>query len=332
MVPGRFVRQGNIVQMPVEEVLALAQSSLQAHLEQREDASFAALAERLDEAVIEEWDFAPLFERAAQLDPMLGQYLRRMARTVAAEDVVPAGRSTYRLILAGMGVLLPPSLSPLSRTWRDAALSLESGLASLWAEDVHTVTVLRHPVSIERAHALSPTQTRSALLQGFAQRYSDEFQIPESESLGPREVAAYVLPLVIAAKPERAKEFMARQLAPGPLSPEFSALKHRFETQFESAGASTEAPALFPALSWANVFSVVRAMHLRKAVHAAIQKSQADKSGWSLSFNAPKLVLSDPAGNVARDFHFPEESDSDVKGMVAPLVRQLGVRFKGNLH
>ncbi|WP_150126538.1 hypothetical protein [Burkholderia cenocepacia] len=320
------------MQSLLEEVFVLAQRSLQAHLEQRDDLDFASLAEKLDEAVIEEADFGPLFERASGVDPMLAQYLRRVARTVAAEDVVPAGRTTYRLVLAGMGVLMPPGLSPLSRTWRDVALELESGLAAMWAEYVHTVTVLRHPVTVERACAMSPTQTRSALLQGFAQRQAEEFEVPENESFGLRELAPYVLPLVIAVKPEHAKDFIARELAPGPLSNAFSSLKHRMEAKFEAADVSTTAPALFPPLSWSNVFSVVRAMHLRRAVQTTIAAS-SKKEGWSLVFNAPWLCLQDPAGRSTKEFHFPEETASDIQAMVAPLVQKLGLRFQGSgLH
>ena len=335
MVPERFVCRGHILQLPTEELFALAQSSLQAQLEQREDESFAALAERLDEAVVEEWDLQPLFERAGRLDPLVAQYLVRVARTVAAEDVVPAGRTTYRLILTGMGVLLPAGLSPLSRAWRDAAPGLESGLAALWAEDVYTVTVMRQPVSLERAYSLSPTRTRSALLQGFAQRYADEFLIPENESLGHKDLTAYVLPIVIAARPERAKAFMTTHLAPGPISAQFSALKHRYESSFEQVvqetGPGAETPGVFPPLSWTNVFPVTRAFHMRKSVHQTL-KAAAGRHGWSLSFRSPRLALHDPAGSKVRDFYFPEETDFDMQRIVAPLVKQLGICFGGALH
>lgn len=324
-----FVHRGAGLQTSFGKWLELAEQSLAAQLAGAEDTAFGALAEQLDVAVVEEVNLSAFAALAAQADPLLGQYVQRVVRRVASEEDVPAAGETWRVILAGAPVLLPAGLSPLSREWREAALALQSGLAAVWAEDVHSVTVMRHPVPLAQLEALSPSGVRCSMLQAFAQKYADEFALPEGSENPVRQRSAWVLPVVIAAHTQRAREFVSTSLSPAPLTRALSMLKHRFETYFESPGEPSLTPSLFPPLDWANVLPTLRAVYLRKVLQETVT---AHGSDWRLTFNAPNLVLASESLAERREFFFPEETEADIVRLAGPLAQQLGIGFQSNLH
>lgn len=318
--------------MDCDEALRLARECLEAELSQRDTTRFGQLAELLDKAISTNEDLTEVFNRAGTEDVLLEQYLRRSARRVAAEEVVPAGDGELRLILFGQPVLLPPGFRISHPGWPRARECLTNSLSALWVDDVESVALSPALADPTRLWQLSSSDVRAATLELFAHGRSLLLEQGLAQGDLHGGWASVILVGVAAVRPDRAQDFVARSLAPAGPNPVLSAVKHRFETAFETDAGTSQTPRWFPPMDWANVFSVARGVHFRTQVQHLVQIHTDARDQWSLSVQGRCVRLTNFRARVSEEFSFPEETTGDIDRLVRPFAQKLGLHFTSGLH
>jgi hypothetical protein len=311
-------------QLTASELLQLARLGVSPGPQGKVTQAFAKLAEGVEDFIVTGQDLGYVVAKARAEDAILSQYLQRVIRTVAAEEEVPAATDTWRLILGGVGVLVPPGFDFQVDQWANAIEGLESGLASLWSDFAHAIVVMPEASPLDSLCRLRPQEVRSGLLQLFTDKWAEAFNLCEEPPAD--NWSAFVLPFVVAVDVESSKAFVQGELAPRAPTLAISGIKHRFESNFED-GAGRKTPFLLPPVDWANLFSFVRGMHFRKAVREFAAGHPGARGDWVLKFDPPVLSLTNFKARVAREFLFPEETPDDVRMIAAAPATQLGITY-----
>lgn len=312
-----------------QRLLRLAAQCLEEERQGAEGVSFQELASIIDELIDNRESFTELIEQARQDSPILGQYLLRVCRSVASEAEFEIDGHSRRLVVGGIGLLLPSELELSHPTWVKAVTKLTNGLSALWVDEVESVGVSQAPCALGSLALLSPTGLREEASRVFNGSNSFEglaFESPTEHGWQP-----YVIPFIAVLEPSKARDFVRKALMPGAPTQVLMALKHRFESCFEEAGLTP--PLMFPPSSWPNIFSMMRAVHFRKVARSLISEHPQNYRSWALNFCTPTLELTNFPARVASSFTFPEETAADVAAMVGPLVKEFDITFHGSpLH
>lgn len=310
------------MQFDVQRMTELARQSLACQLSAQEDPFFPELTEYVEESLQGHADFTLLQLQLSDSNPTLANYFARVLRMVAAEEVVKAlGNIKWRLVLFGVGVLVPPRTHWDLDQWGLAAEVLEAGLQTLWADSAHSVRLMPQPAPLSDLYALSPIQIRESLLELFAEHWSRTYTAPREDTRGGW--VPIILPGVAALDPYAAKEFVHKTLTPGAVSEALSSIRHRFESFFEGS-PGVPSVVMLPPCNWATVFSTVRLMHLRKVLRDEVRK---DGGNWALRAGPRRLELTGFKAKQSYVFEFPEEPLETVSSLVTMAVENFGVRL-----
>lgn len=314
----------------ISDFKSLAQLSLAKVLSRQPDPFFPLLAENLEEVIQAGFSEAVLIEQCRLQDPLLGQYILRTIRTVAAEEQIASadeGENDQRLILFGVGVFLPDGFRFDSNSWASSLEVLESGLAGVWANDINRVAVMPAAMRLELLATLSAKDVRKGLLELYSGSWSQLFEPVEIQCDSP--YAPYIIPAVVSVPVATANVFYSEYLLPKATVALLAGIKHRLEEVYADEPELT--PIYVPPCGWANVFPLNRNLQAKKSVQVKLATSAQPASSWELRARVNSLSLINRETGTQTVFPFPDETPRDIAKLAEHLSATTGIAFVSRL-
>lgn len=250
-----------------------------------------------------------------------GQFVSRACRDIFSVAPFSDGMS---LVLFGFPCVFLAH-TPLS-VWRSAPRLrdelqawLESHQLGLFTGEMR-IAVAPTPLP---AYVLSKNLGKSQVAWAHALMTEQVAPGTECTSLAAYEPGIWV---VAACLPSAKVDVLQQHLrVPKAMDMSTRTLKNRLEALGDEAGLAFR---IFPASSWANVFSLARLTAFRQFAHSV--RPSTPGPGKAASFFYDGTVLAGTIGTSAIRAEFPEESPEDVTRMVESLAQSLGIEYEFN--